>query len=1646
MRRSCMQRSVAALTALIMVLLLLPVGALPAAAAGTTYTLDATADLTAFAAGEKADGDNEDVGTDGYFTVFYSAKTKVDGSSKNFEDGYTATQRLNFGGSSGFDPMKNLVGFTTSGPAAVKIWWVSGGDGRTVSICDGSGTVLASAGSDSVKNELYISELSLDAAGTYYLAVPEGSNYLFKLEVTEEEAPAEPVVTEHVLDVTADLAAFAQGEKADGDSEVVNDYFTVFYSAKTKVDGSSKNFEDGYTATQRLNFGGSSGFDPMKNLVGFTTSGPAAVKIWWVSGGDGRTVSICDGSGTVLASAGSDSVKNELYISELSLDAAGTYYLAVPEGSNYLFKLEVTEEEAPAEPVVTEHVLDVTADLAAFAQGEKADGDSEVVNDYFTVFYSAKTKVDGSSKNFEDGYTATQRLNFGGSSGFDPMKNLVGFTTSGPAAVKIWWVSGGDGRTVSICDGSGTVLASAGSDSVKNELYISELSLDAAGTYYLAVPEGSNYLFKLSVTETTGGGSVKPPRADWDTVAAPVITAAADDGSGNVKVTVSMAVGYDGADEVVVLMTDADGNELATKRSIAEKGEHTLTFTPDCSGTYTFEATASREGGEDKTSEAVTADFLLPLAAPAISYAVNNGGGSVSIAWNAVKEATGYDIYANGEKIGTTAGTEFTAEGLTVGETYTFQVAAVRGEESSKLSAGVELVITDEAQRIWGFTRYGSSTNDANNGYIGSVNEDGQVTVYSEGGKGKIVPNSTDGVAFYYTPISTDLNFTLRATVTVDSWTYSNGQEGFGLMATDRLGPNGDSASFWNNQYMALGSKVEYYSESGNKYSMKLGLGMLAKTGLTPENLPTGAEMPDGFKTVTTTLDTTPDDQNLAAGTYNIVGNATKEVTGTIAELTTFILEIQKNNTGYFITYYDAEGNIINRIKNYDPDALSKLDEENVYVGFFASRNARITVTDIVIATIDPSEDAPAEEKPVTKVEPAVSISSATVTTGADYTLSFSANVAGSAQVTLNGENVGEALPVTGGTRYDLDLTLANPGDHQISIVFTPDPEQDLGEDTVLSSTDPVTANITVSYNAAYAELTELYVSAEGKPDAAGTREDPIDVYTAVENVSAGQTIILMEGIYKLSRTVTIQPGINGTESDPIRMIADPEAATRPVFDFQGICAGVVHAGDYWYFFGFDVTASQNGQKGFQVSGDHNVLDQINTYHNGNTGIQISRYSSSDTTIDQWPSHNLIRNCTSYGNADAGYEDADGFAAKLTCGVGNIFDGCVAYNNADDGWDLYAKVETGPIGTVEIRNCVAYANGYLEDGTNAGNGNGFKMGGESISGKHKLVNSYAFFNKAKGIDSNSCPDIVVENSTSYNNESYNVAFYTNNANNTDFSATGIVSFKDETVKSGLTTGENLKPKGTQDTGKYLGDTNFYWNGTASVNASGAEFTADMFVSLTFRGVLRNEDGSINLQGFLERKDSHTHAEPVFTWSEDGSSCIASVSCYCGHSEEAECTVTSETTHPTCTEAGKTVFTAVYGEYSDSMETEIPATGHTDMLVEFQAPGCESNGYEFYRCENCGAEHQIILEHTGHSYEDGSCTECGAKDPDAVKPSHPGSLIGKLIGKWLDHWFGGEDKPTEPPTEPEVPPTEPEKPVKPGKPGFGKIWEWIFWWF
>ena len=76
---------------------------------------------------------------------------------------------------------------------------------------------------------------------------------------------------------------------------------------------------------------------------------------------------------------------------------------------------------------------------------------------------------------------------------------------------------------------------------------------------------------------------------------------------------------------------------------------------------------------------------------------------------------------------------------------------------------------------------------------------------------------------------------------------------------------------------------------------------------------------------------------------------------------------------------------------------------------------------------------------------------------------------------------------------------------------------------------------------------------------------------------------------------------------------------------------------------------------------------------------------------------------------------------------------------------------------------------------------------------------------------------------------------------------------------------------------------------------------------------------------------HEYGEPSWTWTEDFTA-TATFACVRGDDEQTvEATVTSETTDPTCEEAGKTVYTASVEfegkTYTDVKEVEIEALGH-----------------------------------------------------------------------------------------------------------------------
>ena len=137
--------------------------------------------------------------------------------------------------------------------------------------------------------------------------------------------------------------------------------------------------------------------------------------------------------------------------------------------------------------------------------------------------------------------------------------------------------------------------------------------------------------------------------------------------------------------------------------------------------------------------------------------------------------------------------------------------------------------------------------------------------------------------------------------------------------------------------------------------------------------------------------------------------------------------------------------------------------------------------------------------------------------------------------------------------------------------------------------------------------------------------------------------------------------------------------------------------------------------------------------------------------------------------------------------------------------------------------------------------------------------------------------------------SYNVAFYTNNAANTDFAANGIISYRTQFTDMG----ENIKPVGSQDKTKYDNATNYFWNFTGTAYDASVTVKDDWFVSTDTKMdysthkyselvITRNADNTINMNGLLELTDkapADAGARMTGTPSSDMSKVPASVDTY-----------------------------------------------------------------------------------------------------------------------------------------------------------------------
>ena len=102
---------------------------------------------------------------------------------------------------------------------------------------------------------------------------------------------------------------------------------------------------------------------------------------------------------------------------------------------------------------------------------------------------------------------------------------------------------------------------------------------------------------------------------------------------------------------------------------------------------------------------------------------------------------------------------------------------------------------------------------------------------------------------------------------------------------------------------------------------------------------------------------------------------------------------------------------------------------------------------------------------------------------------------------------------------------------------------------------------------------------------------------------------------------------------------------------------------------------------------------------------------------------------------------------------------------------------------------------------------------------------------------------------------------------------------------------------------------------------------------------------------------HTYGDPVWTWSEDNTATATFTCSDCDDEQIVNATVTSNTTEPTCTTDGQTIYTATVtfgGEsYTDAKTVTLPATGHKYGAPQWAWAEDNSTATAKFTCSVCG---------------------------------------------------------------------------------------------
>lgn len=233
--------------------------------------------------------------------------------------------------------------------------------------------------------------------------------------------------------------------------------------------------------------------------------------------------------------------------------------------------------------------------------------------------------------------------------------------------------------------------------------------------------------------------------------------------------------------------------------------------------------------------------------------------------------------------------------------------------------------------------------------------------------------------------------------------------------------------------------------------------------------------------------------------------------------------------------------------------------------------------------------------------------------------------------------------------------------------------------------------------------------------------------------LQSGQTLLVKGGTYTPGRMLR-----NTAWGSTTRIMG--YGNDRPILDFDGVdmtwpnrhCL-VIESGsrnELWHRFYF-----------------------INSRNNTNTGGVVSINAPTTTISDIWASHMDYRTVEISGVTNGwvtvqdcvGWRMGDGSSANTSTGehflvVGSGRDStpeeirfvrCVSINGGDDGFDLWSAR------SALILDSVSIGAGFYWNGNVAGDGNGYKMGGDSGNGRNnRLRGSVAVYSSRYGIDAN----------------------------------------------------------------------------------------------------------------------------------------------------------------------------------------------------------------------------------------------------------------------------------------------------------------------